>query len=94
MYAVDVIGVHLISYALVSVDNRGVVPSAEMKADGFEGVLSEQLAKIHGYLSCLNNFPFPGFGSNKVLCDVKILTNESLYRTATACTLTERRLLG
>ena len=55
-----VVCIHQVLNGLAGMYDGGVVPSSKMFPDGFERVLGKNLCQIHGDLTGLYNFPFPG----------------------------------
>lgn len=69
---------HLVLYALDSVDDRGVISAAKIQANGLQRVLGKVFAKVHGYLTGLHDLAFARFGPHLVGRNPEVLTDDLL----------------
>jgi hypothetical protein len=59
--AEEVVGIHEIFHRLAGVDHGGMITSAEVLADGLEGVLGKGFGQVHSDLSRLHDLALAGF---------------------------------
>ena len=61
IFAEKAVGIHQVFDGLAGMDDRGMVATAKMLADGLEGVFGEGFSQVHSNLPCLHDLSFAGF---------------------------------
>ena len=57
----EAVRIHQVFDRLAGVNDRGMVATAEMFADRFQGIFGESFGQVHSDLPRLNDFAFAGF---------------------------------